>query len=363
MMKKNAARFKEKVLKYQALLIYIPGSPDPDAIASAYALKEILKTYNIKADIFAEKELSLPQNQLFLNLINIPVFFGKEPDTKNYEAYIVPDFQNNLVENISDELPCVAHIDHHSASSQVVPAEFSLIRTDAGSTSTLVTLLLEALGPDLSYQDLVFVSTALVYGIQTDTDQFHHITRLDIEALDFLIHNADQGILKNINSLPPPKELLGIYRQTKDDAVSYRGWGFYGLGYISSSSRDYLALIADMVLKSSGHNTVAVFALIENPDKKELYLDVSLRTKSRTLDLNRIIKQITSNGGGRQYKGAYQVKLDYFLHTPEKELFWQAVKATTIDILQKNRDTLYRAGIENIYSAFKEKLAAIFNKD
>ncbi len=362
-MKNQAARFKEKVLKYQALLIYIPGSPDPDAIASAYALKEILKTYNIKADIFAEKELSLPQNQLFLDLINIPVFFGKKPDPKNYEAYIVPDFQNNLVENISDELPCAAHIDHHSASSQAVPAEFSLIRTDAGSTSTLITLILKALNPELGYHDLVYISTALVYGIQTDTDQFHHITRLDIEALDFLIRYADRGILKNINSLPPPQELLDIYRQGKDNAVSYKDWGFYGLGYINSGSRDYLALIADMVLQSSGHNTVAVFALIENRDKKELYLDVSLRTKSKNLDLNRIIKQITTNGGGRHYKGAYQVKLDYFLHTPEKELFWQAVETTTIAILQKNRDTLYRAGIEKIYSAFKEKLLAVFNKD
>ncbi len=363
MMKKKAALFKEKVLKYQALLIYIPGSPDPDAIASAYALKEILNTYNCKADIFAEKELSLPQNQLFLDLISIPINFGKEPDLKNYEAYIVPDFQNNRLEQISDQLPCAAHIDHHSASDEVVPADFSLIRTDAGSTSTLVTLLLAALEPELSHDALIYISTALVYGIQTDTDQFHHISRLDVQALDLLVRYANRDILKRINSLPPPQELLDIYRQAKDNAVSYRNWGFYGLGYISSGSRDYLALIADMVLKSSGYNTVAVFALIENSQKKELYLDVSLRTKSRSIDLNRIIKKITLNGGGRQYKGAYQVKLDYFYNTPEKDLFWQTVEATTIDILQKNRDNLYRAGMENIYATLKEKLLAIFNRE
>jgi len=362
-MKKEAASFIEAVSKYKSIVTYIPGSPDPDAIASAYAIKHILQHYDIDSDIFAEQKLSLPQNQAFIDRLQIPVIFGKQLNPGKYEAYIVPDFQNNRVEGLTDQLPCAAHIDHHGPSEQVVPADFSLLRTDAGSTSSLLTLILKNLDLNLSENEQSTVTTALVFGIQTDTDKYNHITDLDIEALEYLSKYADREILKSINSIPPSPDMLMLYNQMKDNEISYKDWGFYGIGYIDAGYRDYIALAADMILKSSGHTTVAVFAVIENHSKQEMYLDVSLRTKNRNLDLNRVIKQITPNGGGRQYKGAYQVNLNYFLHTPEREQLWQVIEATTLEILRKSRDSLYRAGIENIYSAIKEKFLSLLKKD
>jgi len=361
-MNKEAAQFIEAVSRYKAILIYIPGSPDPDAIASAYAIKQILKYHGIDSDIFAEKKLSLPQNQDFIDRLNIPLIFDKQLRLDKYEAYIVPDFQSNKIEEVSDKLPCVAHIDHHGESKEMVDADFSLIRPDAGSTSTLVTLFLKYLELDFPDRDLAIMATALVFGIQTDTDRYNHIGRLDVEALNYLSDLADRNILKSINSIPPSPEMLMLYNQMRDKENVYKDWAFYGLGYIDAGYRDYIALAADMILKSSGYSTVAVFAVIENHAKGEMYLDVSLRTRSRTVDLNRIIKGITSNGGGRQYKGAYQVNLDYFLHTPEREKLWQVIEATTLNTLRSSRDTLYRAGIENLYANIKEKFQSLLRK-
>ncbi len=362
-MKKEAARFIDTVTRYKSILIYIPGSPDPDAIASAYAIKRILEHQGIKADIFAGQKLSLPQNQAFLDQLQIPVALDEKFNPHEYEAYIVPDFQNNRIEKISDVLPCAAHIDHHEKSEDAVQADFSLIRTDAGATSTLLALLLKNLDLDLPEPDRISTATALVFGIQTATDTYTHITRLDIEALHYLSEHADRSLLKGLNSIPPSPDMLMLYRKMKENEIVYKDWGFYGLGYIDAATRDYIALAADMILEKSGHNTVAVYAVIENSGKEEMYLDVSLRTKSRTVDLNRIIKQITPEGGGRRYKGAYQVKLNYFRHTPEKDLLWQVVEATTIEILRKRRDHIYRTGIESIYGAIKDKISTLFNKD
>ncbi len=355
-MKKEAELFLQAVQKYKALAVFIPGSPDPDAIASAYTIKLILDHYSIESAIYAERKLSLPQNQLLIDRLEIPVNFDKDINIQKYEAYIVPDFQNNRVESIGGKLPCAVHIDHHAKSSDAVPADYALLRTDVGSTSTLVALILQNLDLELSAEDMAVAATALMFGIQTDTDRYNHINPLDVEALSFLSGFADQSFLENINSLPPTPEMLLYYNKGIGNEVVYKDWGLYGIGFVDSKNRDSIALAADMILKNRNHSLVAVFAVIENPRKSEMYLDVSLRSGSSSVDLNRIIKRITPNGGGRQYKGAYQVKLDYFRNTPEKEMLWKLIEATTLDIFRRNRDTYYKAGIESLYENIKDKV-------
>jgi len=361
-MKNAAEQFVEAVTKYKAIVIYIPGSPDPDAIASAYALRLVLKQLSVESDIFAEKKLSLSQNQAFIERLKIPVTFDKDINLKKYQAYIVPDFQNNRVESIGDKIPCAVHIDHHGQSKDTVEADFSLVRKDAGATSTLVALILKNLGLSFTEDEIVSMATALTFGIQTDTDRYNNITSLDLEALMFLSKYADSSILQGISSAPPSSETLHYYKKAKENEVLYRDWAFYGLGFVDARYRDSIAITADMVLKNSEHNTVAVFAVIENYQKGEMYLDVSMRSKSGALDLNRIIKQITPNGGGRTYKGAFQVNLDYFINSPDKEMLWKVVETTTLEVLRRSRDTLYETGLGKIYTDLRRKVLSLFRK-
>lgn len=361
-MNKTAALFIEAVSKYRAIAIYIPGSPDPDAIASAYAIKMILKHRLIDSDIFAENRLSLLQNRVFIDRLKIPVNFGKDINLKKYQAYIVPDFQNNRIEYIGDRIPCAAHLDHHGESKDSVKADFSLIRTDAGSTSTLVALIVKNLNIDFPEKDMVSMATALTFGIQTDTDKYNKLTPLDDEALDFLSKFTDRSILQGINSMPLSPETLLFYNKAKENEVTYKDWAFYGIGFIEAKNRDSIAIVADMILKNSDYKTVAVFAIIENHKKRETYLDVSLRSNSSAVDLNRVIKKITPNGGGRRYKGAYQVKLNYLQNTPDRDLLWQVVEAATLETLRRSRDTLYITGIKSIYSGVKNRLISLLKR-
>ncbi len=361
-MKKAAALFMEAVLKYKSIAIYIPGSPDPDAIASAYALKLILKQLLIDSDIFAEKRLSLSQNQALLKRLKIPVIFRKEVNKNKYEAYIIPDYQNNRVEHIGDSIPCAVHIDHHSKSKNSVKADFSLIRTEAGSTSTLVALLVKNLDIDFTENEMAAMATALTFGIQTDTDKYNYLTSMDIEALDYLSDYTDRKALQGLTSVPLSPETIQNYKRAKGNENVYREWAFYGLGYIDSSKRDSIAIIADMILKNSDYSTVAVFAVIENHKKGEMYLDVSLRTNNSAVDLNKLIKRITPNGGGRRFKGAYQVELNYFLSAPDRDRLWDVIEATTLETLHRSRDKLYITGITSIYDDVKDKVLSFIKK-
>ncbi len=362
-MENKAKQFIDAITKYNPLAIYIPGSPDPDAIASAYAIKSILGQFSVDADIFAEKRLSLPQNRAFVERLKIPLYYEKAVNLDKYKAYIVPDFQNNLVESIGDAIPCAAHIDHHGKSKSTIKCDFSLIEKEVGSTSTLIALLIKNSNLDFFGKEMASVATALTFGIQTDTDKYNHITPLDFEALSYLAEFADNDILQDLNSMPLSQELLLYYNRAKGNETAYKDWGFFGIGYIDAKHRDMIAIAADMILEKSEYNVIAVYALVENQRKRELNLDVSLRSKNDNVDLNRLIKKITPSGGGRQYKGAYQVKLNYFTNAPDKDLFWSTVEATTLETLRKSRDTLYITGIEKVYSNIKKKVVSFLKKD
>ena len=149
-----SAAFISAVKKYRRVLIYIPGSPDPDAISSSHAIKIMLARMDIESEIMSEKKLSLSQNRAFVRALKIPLKAGTRPDASRFDAYIITDFQTNTVPGISGRIPCAAHIDHHEAERGLTPADFSLIRPGSGSTSALVALLLKDSGISFSSSEM-----------------------------------------------------------------------------------------------------------------------------------------------------------------------------------------------------------------
>lgn len=351
--------FIRAVKNFSNIMIIIPGSPDPDAIASAFALQMMLASVSISSDIYITKKISLSQNRAFVKYLGISVIYREKLDYKNYDAYIIPDFQTNVIEGITGNIPCAAHIDHHAATDNKAPANFSLIRTDSGSTSSLVALMLREYYPAINGKDNRLVFTALMFGIQTDTDKYEHVTPIDIEALNFLSDHVDKEIINKLNGIPMSPATMECYARASANQHIYKDWAFYGIGYIAIGNRDSIAITADLLLKNPGNKTVIVFALVEDRGKNELYLDASFRTRSETLDMNSTIKQITNVGGGRQYKGAYQVKLDYFYDCPDRNQLWEITEATTLHKLKKARDGLYRQRAGALLTGLIRKISSV----
>ncbi|HOP29892.1 MAG TPA: DHH family phosphoesterase [Spirochaetota bacterium] len=362
-MNKEASDFLNSVKKYKKIMIIIQGSPDPDAIAASFAIKELLKNLSINSEIYASKKVSLSQNRAFIKFLDIHLKTVKELQPENFEAYIVTDFQSNEVRGISEKIPCAAHIDHHQKDPKRLPSDFSLIKTESGSTSTLVTLILKSIEVKLSENQCRAVSTALMFGIQTDTDSYEHAGDLDIEALGFLSSRADMNIINRLNGIPMSGPTLSFYNRALKHGKTYKEWGFYGIGFIDIEQRDSLAIAADLLLKKSGLKTIAVYSIVNDNRKHEMFLDVSIRTKSNNLDLNSLIKKITPTGGGRVYKGAYQIKLDYFRNTADRDALWKTVETATLDWLKKSRDNAYLHELTGITkNIFRKAVSYLKNK-
>jgi len=358
----NTEVFLKAVKKYNNILIIISGSPDPDALASAHAIKILLSSVSISADIVITKKISLSQNKAFVKYLNIPVSYKKDLNPLKYDAYIIPDFQTNIVEGITNIIPCAAHIDHHTKTEHVISSDFSLIRTDAGSTSSLIALMIKDHISAIDYKNLISASTALMFGIQTDTDKYEHATPIDIEALRYLSEYSNKEIINKINGIPISPVTMRYYRKATESHNIYKDWNIYGAGYIDIEHRDSIAIAADLLLKKPGNNNVIIFAIVEDRKRDDLFLDVSFRSKSENLDINAIIKNITTTGGGRQYKGAFQIKLDYFYYCPDKELLWKIVELTTLEKLKKARDGIYINEISSIFASTIKRAVSFFKK-
>jgi len=360
---KESYKAIEAALKqYSRIAIIIKGSPDPDALASSFVLKKICEKLSIKAQIIATSELSLPQNRLFVKKTGIPVEFVKSmPESDKFDAYAVLDHQSSRVEGLTGAIPCVLHIDHHAKVSGENHVDYEMLREDAGSTSTMLALLLRDSGLEFDEETMRSMSTALAYGIQTDTDRYMHADRIDYDAVSYITDYVDSDLIMKISNVPLSDKAISLLWKALENQFMYKDWLISGIGFVGETHRDSIAIIADFLLQKMDVPTVIVFAVIEKKDHQGLMLDASFRSIRENLNLNDIIKEITTKGGGRKYKGAFQVNLDYFVHAPDRDLLWQLVQQTTVEILKKRRDGIYMTELRGFYNRIRDRINGMFN--
>jgi nanoRNase/pAp phosphatase (c-di-AMP/oligoRNAs hydrolase) len=348
--------------KYHNILILVKGSPDPDVIASSFAMSALCRALDISCSIVAGKKLSLPENRAMVNILEIPLVISPGlPGIRQFDSYIVTDHPSPSVVEQTAILPCAVFIDHHEPIDEEIRADFVLRNRDAGSTSTLVALLLKDLEIELNSEVMTPVATALVFGIYTDTDKYSHAGRLDYEALDYLSKFSDHNAFNKISNTPLSKETLTLLKRAIGSRIHYKEWLIAGVGYVHAADRDSIAIIADFLLKREKCPTVIVFAAIEDAGRRQLSLDASFRSASEILNLNEIIKKIAPTGGARKFKGAYQIDLDYFHACPDRKLLWEVIQLTTVELLKKSRDEMYITEMRGVYRTFKRKIRDYFS--
>jgi nanoRNase/pAp phosphatase (c-di-AMP/oligoRNAs hydrolase) len=358
--KQLALELTETVKKYHHLLIYIKGSPDPDAIAASFVLKLICEHFGTRATINSPVYPSLPQNIKIIKDLHLPIHFEAPKNKNRYDAYAVLDHQSIGVDGVTGIIPCAIQVDHHELMDDNIPIDLKIVSEEAGSTCTIMTFIMKELGSELNFKKKtrIKIATALYYGIQTDTDDFLHAGPLDKKALKIISPDYNRQLIHGLSSLPYSREFMDFFNLAMQNQVTYKDWLISGIGYINEKYRDTVSIIGDFLLKREDISTAVVFSIVEK--KRGLILNVSFRTKKEHFNLNALIKRITSEGGGRKFKGAYQVNLDYFVHCTDKDLLWKVVYTTTLDVLKKQRDARGRNYLKNYLRRAKGKLVDVF---
>ncbi|HWK08522.1 MAG TPA: DHH family phosphoesterase [Vicinamibacterales bacterium] len=174
------------------VLILLHNDPDPDALASGLALRNLLRRTKTTAIIGASQGMTRPENLRMANMLDIhvepvtPATFGA------FDRIATVDVQPHYFGGMLDRADLV--VDHHPE--QVgYSAVFKDIRADYGSTSTILTEHLRAVDVNISER----TATAMLYAIKSDTLFFaRHTNRVDLEAFTFLYPLADAALIRKM---------------------------------------------------------------------------------------------------------------------------------------------------------------------
>src|SRR5471032_1055088 len=174
------------------VLIMLHNDPDPDAMASGLALRNILRRTKTTAIIGAIQGVMRPENLRMVNLLDIHVEAITAESFKEYDRIAMVDVQPHYFGGLIDRVDLV--IDHHPEQPGYT-AVFKDIRPDYGSTCTILTEHLRAVDVSISER----TATAMLYAIKSDTLFFARQTnRVDLEAFTFLYPLADPALIRKM---------------------------------------------------------------------------------------------------------------------------------------------------------------------
>lgn len=225
--------------------------PDPDSLASAFALRTLLRP-RVESVIVAYDEPSKRlQNRAMVKLLRLHLEPAKSLDRDHFTKIALLDGQVNQFPDFRD---WSFHLvfDHHPVIEEY-PYLFSDIRPQVGATSTILEEYLTAAKIRVSER----LATALCYGIKTDTNDFQRGTnQADAEAFSRLFPRANYQLLQAIDQSEIPLRQLNFIdlalhrlRVKKRRAVIHLG---------AAESADIAVIIADFLLRVSGIDFVVV---------------------------------------------------------------------------------------------------------
>ena len=191
--RRKLERLKEVCAGARDVYVVIYSNPDPDALASALALKKILETQKRAVGIGYTGAVGRPENASMIRRLNIPASPASELKAARAGVIALVDAQPQFFTDFS--LPrCDIVIDHHPVPKRI-PARFADIRPNYLATSSIMTEYLRAAGVRLTKN----LASALFYGIKTDTRHFMgDMSHGDVEAVRWLRSRADRDIVEQI---------------------------------------------------------------------------------------------------------------------------------------------------------------------
>ena len=174
------------------VLILLHNDPDPDALASGLALRNLLRRTKTTAIIGAMQGVTRPENLRMANMLDIHVEQITPESFAGFDRIATVDVQPHYFGGLLDRADLV--IDHHPEHPGY-SAVFKDIRADYGSTSTILTEHLRAVDVSISER----TATAMLYAIKSDTLFFaRHTNRVDLEAFTFLYPLADAALIRKM---------------------------------------------------------------------------------------------------------------------------------------------------------------------
>jgi nanoRNase/pAp phosphatase (c-di-AMP/oligoRNAs hydrolase) len=303
---KTRVRFKKliELLKGKSrLLIVLQDNPDPDAIASAVALRKLANALgDIACTITHGGTVGRAENRALVRYLDLNVRGPAEIEFDRFDLIAVVDAQPGSGNCClaADVVPDIV-IDHHPLRPATRGAQLIDIRRQYGATATILLeyLMQGQITPDTQ------LATALLYAIRSDTqDLGREASRPDVEAVGLLFPLANKRMLAEIARGAVPRAYFEMLHEALRNARIYEQVIITGLGQIDNP--DMIAEVADLLLREDETSWTMCTGFAQ--DK----LFISIRTSQEGARADKVIRRVVARrgtGGGHQTYAGGQIPL------------------------------------------------------
>lgn len=308
-------------------VVLITGHPDPDALGSALAHQRICQEMGVPCTIANVLPVSHRQNRAMVKLLNIEMLQVTSGDDLGGFKFLslVDTSTPEPTIDLPADLKLLTVVDHHKMAE--VEAPFVDIRPHMGASSSIYSeYMAQGLAPLESAMGASRVATALLFGIQTDTNDFQLATAADFAAAAYVRRFCDSDVLKRVGRRVHSASGMSVLGRALSNMLVVRDFAVAGVGYVSGGDRDAIATTSDFILQREDLDTVLVFGIVEDR------IDGSLRTDSPSVEPASFLGSVFGKdrngkpyGGGRADKGGFQIPLGVLAESEDRDALWNIV--------------------------------------
>ena len=225
--------FRNAVLPARSALILTHDYPDPDCLASACGIAELLTFWGVKSPVISFGGfVGRAENRAMIRFLNIQTIPFVLIDVNDFDRIILVDcYPGRGNVSLPPNVPVHAVIDHHPSDPPPDATFFHDIRSEYGAASTIVTCYLLESGCPIPPK----LATALFNGIKTDTGGIQRdATADDIKCYKRLFDMMDHRLLSQIENPDRDVEFFRTLHRAAETAVCYRHVGYTHLGAVAA---------------------------------------------------------------------------------------------------------------------------------
>jgi nanoRNase/pAp phosphatase (c-di-AMP/oligoRNAs hydrolase) len=245
-------RLHQLVQNKRKVLIVTHNNPDPDSIASAYALRHLFSSWGINSMLVYGGIIGRAENKAMINRLRIPIRSIQTVNPFNFTAVAMVDAQpfGGNAPLPPSLVPSIV-IDHHPARkiSRLKEISFVDIRSNYGSTSTILAEYLLEEGVEFNRT----LATALYYGIMSDTrDLGRNANEVDVRISAHLYPKVLVKTLSQIEHPRLPREYFRLLQKAIERTIWYPSKGVLISDLGAIVDPNMVPIIADFLIRMDG---------------------------------------------------------------------------------------------------------------
>jgi len=288
--------------EYEEVLVVAHDNPDPDALATGWALWLLVQQrLGKRVRLLAGGDIVRAENRHMVKLLRPPIELVRSAICADGAAVVLVDCQpGNQNHVLSEDAGSVAAvIDHHLAGPRRWRAAFRDVRPRAAASASIAASYLREQklepGPQLA--------TALLYAIRTETRGHEtHYSRLDRTVLLWLTGRADPSALAEIESAPLSLEYYGDLVLALQSTFLYDDVAFCLLP--RASGPEIVGEVADLLVRGQPIWRVLCAAVVGED------LLLSVRTEHEEDDAAQLAQKTLAGlgqGGGHRHRAGGKI--------------------------------------------------------